>query len=210
MTRGLSAVVLILLAVVHPFAAQSVLDYVVARVGDEAIFKTDVRAAIGLGVVELGNDLNPEEAALQRLIERRLMRRELLRGTPAEPTPDAIEAEVQRMKNYAAVTLKSVMAANGVDEERLRTLARDTLRIELYLDTRFPRLDVSDAEAEQYFRAHPNAFRRNGVLMTFDQARAGAHELAAQERRAGRIDQWLTGLKRRTDVTRPPRPAGAQ
>jgi hypothetical protein len=209
MRRGWSAGLLIVLAVGRPHAAQTVLDYVVARVGDEAIFATDVRAAIGLGVVELGG-ADPEEAALEALIDRRLMLREVLRGTPPEPTADAIEAEVQRMKNYAAATLKATMDANGIDEVVLRRLARDTLRIQLYLDTRFPRLGVNDAEAEQYFRAHPNAFRRNGVLMTFDQAKAAAHELAAQERRTSRIEQWLTGLQKRTDVTRPARPGASR
>jgi hypothetical protein len=209
MTRRLTIVAVIAVAFVRLQAAQTVLDYVVARVGDESIFMTDVRAAIGLGVVELGSDPDPQEAALQRLIDRRVMRKEILRGTPPQPTPEAIDAEVQRMKSYAAGTLKAVMDANGVDEGHLRQLAIDTLRIQLYLDMRFPRLDVNDADAEQYYRAHPNAFSRNGVMMTFDQAKSGAHELAAQERRDTRISQWVTGLKKRTDVSRPPRPAAA-
>jgi hypothetical protein len=182
--------------------AQGVLDRVVARVGDESIFETDVKAAIGLGIVELGADPDPEAAAIDTLIDRRLMLREILRGTPSEPDPAAVDEEVRRMKSYAATTLPSVMAAAGIDEQLLRRLARDTLRIQLYLDTRFPRVDVGEDEARQYYNAHPAAFRRNGVLMTFEQASAGARELAAQERRATRIDQWLAGLARRTEVTR--------
>jgi hypothetical protein len=206
MSRVVMAAAAVALAIARP-DAQGVRDYVVARVGDEAIFATDVRAAIGLGIVELGTHADPEEAALQALIERRLMLREILRSTPPEPGAQAIEAEVARMKSYAAGTLKTVMSANGVDEERLRRFARDTLRVQLYLDTRFPRLDVSDDEAKQYFQGHEDAFRRNGELMTFEQAAAAAHELATQDRRDARIQQWLMGLKKRTDVTRPAQPA---
>ena len=183
-------------------AAQPVLDRVVARVGDESIFSTDVKAAIGLGIVELGSDPDPQSAAVTGLIERRLMMREILRGAGAEPDSVAVDEEVQRMKSYAATTLKSVMESTGIDEPLLRRIARDTLRIRLYLDTRFPHVDVSDDEAQQYFRAHPAAFRRNGELMTFEQAASAAHDLAAQARRAARINQWLDGLRKRTEVTR--------
>ena len=206
----MAAMTAIVLMIPRSAAAQEVRDYIVARVGDEAIFATDVRAAIGLGIVDLGTHADPEEAALQALIERRLMLREILRGRPPEPGADAVEAEVERMKSYAATTFKTVMTVNGIDEERLRRIATDTLRIQLYLDTRFPHVDVSDDEARQYFRAHPDAFRRNGELMTFEQASAAAHALPAQERRNARIQQWLAGLIRRTDVTRPARPASTE
>ena len=206
----MAAVAALVLAIPRPATAQGVRDYVVARVGDESIFATDVRTAIGLGLVELGTYSDPEEAALEGLIDRRLMLREILRGSPPDPGAAAIDAEIARMKSYAGVTLQSVMTANGIDEERLRRIARDTLRIQLFLDTRFPRLtNVSEDDARQYFKAHQDAFRRNGELMTFEQASATARDLAAQERRNARIQQWLVGLQRRTDVTRPARPASA-
>jgi hypothetical protein len=200
MNRPLMLVVMLLAGA--SVSAQGVLDKVVARVGDESIFSTDVKAAIGLGIVELGSDPDPEYAAVTGLIDRRLMMREILRGTTPEPDPAAVDEEVRRMKNYAATTLKSVMSAAGIDEALLRRIARDTLRIQLYLDTRFPRVDVSDDEAQQYYRANPSAFRRNGVLMTYEQASPSAHQLAAQERRQNRINQWLLGLAKRTEVTR--------
>lgn len=200
MTRALTLVMA--LVGTSLVAAQGVLDKVVARVGEESIFATDVKAAIGLGIVELGSDPDPEYAAVTGLIDRRLMMREILRGATPEPDQAAIDEEVRRMKNYAATTLKSVMDSAGIDEALLRRIARDTLRIQLYLDTRFPHVDVSDDEAQQYYRANASAFRRNGVLMSFEQASPSAHQLAAQDRRQTRIDQWLLGLSKRTEVTR--------
>jgi hypothetical protein len=183
--------------------AQTVIDRVVARVGEDVIFSTDVKAALGLGVVTLNGAVDPEQAAVEQLIDRRLMLTEILRGVPPEPDPEAIDAEVARMRSYAATTLKSLMQANGFDERLLRLTARDTLRIQLYVDTRFPQLVVSESEAEQYFRAHPSAFRRNGEMMTFNQAAGAARELASQERRATRISQWVAGLRKRTEISRP-------
>ena len=59
-----------------------------------------------------------------------------------------------------------------------------------------------DSEAQQYYTAHPEAFRRNGVLMTFDQAIDSAREQASRERRSTRIAQWLAGLRKRTEIVR--------
>ncbi len=200
-------VLMVMLLAGTSLAAQGVLDKVVARVGEESIFATDVKAAIGLGIVELGSARDPESAAITGLIDRRLMLREILRGSSPEPDQAAVDEEVGRMKSYAATTLKAVMDSSGIDEQLLRRIARDTLRIQLYLDTRFPHVDVNDDEAQQYYRANPSAFSRNGVLMTFAQAAPSAHELAARDRRSGRINQWLAGLARRTEVTRTEAPA---
>ena len=186
-----------------PAPGQTRLDRVVARVGTESLFETDVKAALGLGIVEPTGTLDPDTAALEQLIDRQLMLAEILRGVPPEPEAAAVDEEVQRMRSYAAATLKSVMDGNGIDDAFLRRAARDTLRIQLYLDTRFPDLPVSDAEAQQYYNNNQSAFRRNGVLMTFDQAAGAARDQAARDRRDGRIRQWLEGLRRRTEITRP-------
>lgn len=195
------AVVLVALSVAA--SAQTRLDRVVARVGTESLFETDVKAALGLGIVEPTGTLDPEAAALEELIDRQLMLAEILRGVPPEPDAAAVDAEVQRMRSFAAGTLKAVMTTNGIDDVFLRRAARDTLRIQLYLDTRFPELPVSDAEAQQYYNSNPSAFRRNGVLMTFEQAVGAARDQASHDRRDARIRQWLEGLRRRTEITRP-------
>jgi len=186
-----------------PVPGQTRLDRVMARVGTESLFETDVKAALGLGMVELTGSLDPQTAALEQLIDRQLMLTEILRSVSPEPDAAAIDEEVQRMRSYAAGTLKSVMATNGIDDVFLRRAARDTLRIQLYLDTRFPELAVSDAEAQQYYNNNQSAFSRNGVLMTFDQAAGAAREQASRDRRDARIRQWLEGLRRRTEITRP-------
>jgi hypothetical protein len=209
--RGATSLLLFLLIAAVPplppgrgaLAAQQIVDQVIVRVGERAIFETEVRAALALGVIEARGNGDPQAAALEAMIERQLMLTEIQRGTPPEPDPAAVDAEVERLKAWAGGELGAIMARNGVDDMRLRQMARDTLRIQLYLDTRFPQPTVSDAEAEAFYKMHPEAFRRNGVLMTFDQAAAAARAAAAQERRESRIAQWLTGLRKRADVRRP-------
>ena len=203
MIRRIGCVAALIMGLVLPAPAQTRLDRVMARVGTESLFETDVKAALGLGLVEPNGTLDPDTAALEQLIDRQLMLTEILRGIPPDPEAAAVDEEVQRMRSFAAATLKSVMDANGIDDAFLKRAARDTLRIQLYLNTRFPQLPVSDAEAQQYYNNNQSAFRRNGVLMTFDQAIGAARDQASRDRRDARIRQWIEGLRRRTEITRP-------
>jgi hypothetical protein len=179
-----------------PLAAQQLVNRVVARVGSDAITQTDLRASLGLGIVEALD----EDEGLQQLIDRRLQLLEVDRLTPIEPSPETIETEVERMKSYAGTGLTRLLEATGITEARLPDIARDTLRIRAYLESRFPFMPVNDSEAEQYYRAHPEAFRRNGVLMSFDEAAPAARAAMTAERRNARIAQWLRDRRARVDV----------
>lgn len=182
-------------------------DRVVARVGDKPILASDVRAAIALGLVDVDGSPAPEEDAIAQLIDRRLMLDEMAKSAVPDVDDDAVEEEVRRLRSYAGANLKAVMDSAGIDETLLRQMARDSVRLNTYLAARFPLVDVSDAEAERYYRTNAEAFRRNGVLMPFEQAAPAARDAASRERREARIAQWIAGLRKRTEVLRPAAPA---
>ena len=97
------------------------------------------------------------------------------------------------------------MQSTGLDEQRIRDLARESLRIQAYLNQRFgATLQVSDEEVEQYYRGHPEEFTRNGVLMSFEEAAPIARQRASALRRSALIAQWLRDLRARAEVATPP------
>jgi len=105
------------------------------------------------------------------------------------------------MKARVGERLDAVMRANGVDEVRLRGLARDTLRIRLYLDQRFgTSTQVTEEDARKYFEEHRDQFTRNGEPLTFEQAAAEARQRASAERQAKAVTQWLQDLRSRSEV----------
>jgi hypothetical protein len=115
-----------------PVGAQQVLDRVVARVGSSAITQTDVEAATAFGVID------PQAGEpLRQMIDRRLMLAEVNRFPPPEPSAAAIAELVARMKASAGARMADVMKRTGVDEKRLTELARETLRIQGYIQQRF-------------------------------------------------------------------------
>jgi hypothetical protein len=147
-----------------------------------------------------------DDEVLQRVIERRLALSEVNRIPRTEPDPEAVDAEVARMKAHAGPRLAGLLASTGTPESRLPDIARDTVRIRAYLANRFPAVPVSDADAEEYYRAHPDEFRRDGARLSFEEAAPAARAALAAERRNIRIAQWLNNLRERVEVSMPPSP----
>ena len=183
-------------------SAQELLDRVMARVGTTSIMMTDVTAAIGLGLVEVPSGVEPQVAATQQLIDRELMLNEVARFRPAEPPQAAVDAEAAVLRSRAGVGLERLMLATGLDDARLRDMARDNLRIQAYLTQRFgATVQVSDEEVLQYYRSNQAEFTRNGVLIPFEDAEPLARQRASALRRSTGIAQWLGDLRGRGSVT---------
>jgi hypothetical protein len=182
-------------------SAQQLIDRVLARVASNAITLTDVRAAIGLGVVQTAPGENAETVARDQLIERELLLEEIARFPPPEPAAADIEKEVARLDANAGRQLESLMQATGVDAQRIRDMARDTLRIQAYVNQRFGTAAVAgDDEARQYYDTHQTEFTRNGVVAPFLEVIAEARQRASTDRRRTLVNQWIRDLRARADV----------
>lgn len=183
---------------IAPSRAQGqLIDRIVARIESTTITLSDVRTAIELGLVPapVGADVAP---AIRAMVDRQLMLAEVQRFPPPEPPAAAIEQERARLMMR---TSAARLAAAGLDERRVREMARDTLRIQAYLDQRFGNAaQVSDEEAAAYYEAHPGEFMRGGVLMPLADALPDARQRASAARRQTTIDQWARDLRSRADV----------
>jgi hypothetical protein len=178
-------------------AQGQLIDRIVARIESTTITLSDVRTAIELGLVPapVGSDM---AAAITAMVDRQLMLAEVQRFPPPEPPAAAIDQEraVLLMR-----TTSARLAAAGLDERRVRELARDTLRIQAYLDQRFGNAaQISDEEAAAYYQAHPAEFTRAGVLAPLADVLEAARQRASAARRQATIDQWARDLRMRTDV----------
>jgi len=183
---------------------QQLLERVVARVGEESILLTDVNAALGIGLVTARPGADPVASASEQLIERALALAEVARFTPPEPDTDAVEREVARLRANAGAGLQQLMRDTGLDDTRLREMARDNLRLEAYLAQRFgAAIQLTGDEVAAYYRSNPDEFRRNGVIIPFDEAEPLARQRATAARREEVVSQWLGDLVARGEVTRP-------
>ena len=179
--------------------AQLLLDRVLARIGTEAITQTDVEALVEFGLIEARSPTVP--AAVQQAIDRQLMLREVARFPPAEPPAADVEKQLAAMKARVGDRLGQMLEITGLNEDRLRGLARDALRIRNYLQQRFGiSAQVPEEEARKYFDAHRAEFTRNGVPLAFEDVAADVRQRAAAARVQGAVTQWLQDLRSRSDV----------
>jgi hypothetical protein len=181
--------------------AQQLLDRIVARVNGYAITLSDVKAAVALGIVK-GDPA--DDSAIQPLIDRQLMLAEVARFIPPEPEPSAIDREVAAIKARVGPKLDAIMESAGLDEGRIREIARENLRLQAYLDQRFgTSTQLTEDEVERYYRIHPEEFTRDGRLMPFVEAEPTARANAAGERRTATVAQWLRDLRARAEISKP-------
>jgi hypothetical protein len=181
-------------------SAQQLLERIVARVDGTAITLTDVKAALALGIAGLSADAG-EPAATELLIDRQLMLAEVERFAPPEPAPDDVAREAAVMTARVGGNVGTLARETGVDEARILEIARDTLRIQGYLNQRFGTArQLTEEEVLQYYRIHPEEFTLEGRLIPFGEAEPFARELAAAERRSVTIAQWLRDLRGRADI----------
>jgi hypothetical protein len=191
-----------------PVSAQQLLDRVVARVGTVAITLSDVRAAIGLGLVETASAT--DAAPVQPLIDRQLMLVEVARFPPPDPALAAIDAQIETMRAHAGAELGALMRNTGIDEQRIRELARDTLRIRGYVDQRFgTSVQVTEDDVRRYYEAHAQEFTRNAMPIPFEEAAPEARRRASDERLRATVEQWLQDLRARAEVVVLNPPPGA-
>ena len=180
-------------------SAQQPLDRLLARIGTTAVTQNDVKAAVGLGLVDAQSAEDPN--ALKQVIDRQLMLTEVARFPPPEPPADVVDKQLATMKMHAGDGLVSLLHETGLDEMRLRNLARDTLRIQAYVAQRFgTSRQVTSDEVRRYYDEHQTQFMRNGKVIPFDEAESDARRLAAAARLRDAISQWVSELRMRADV----------
>ena len=115
------------------------IDRVLAVVAGQLITLTDVRAAIDLRLQTTDGAPDPVRAVLTKLIDRELILAEVDRYAPPEPTAEAVNREVERVRARfeSQAALDTALAQSGIDEKHLRETLRQDLRMRAYLDQRF-------------------------------------------------------------------------
>ncbi len=191
-----------------PVAAQ-IVDRLVAIVGEQAITLSDVRAVRTLGLSLRGEAAPPasseptDETIVGKLIERELMRAEVDRFGMPQPPADVLNARVQAVRGHypTASAWTAALDGCGLSESRFRAWLADDWRIDQYLQQRFDAAaQPTDEEVLQYYQSREREFAVDGRPRPFDEVQDEARRRLTDARRRTLVDEWLTGLRRRTEV----------
>jgi hypothetical protein len=177
---------------------QELLDRTLALVGGQPITLSDTRAALALGLIDAGT---PQADALAQLIRRELILREVQRYAPAAPSASSVDARLaeirKRFPDGAALT--RVLDTHAFSETRLRAWVSDDLRTEAYLAQRFASASTpTDIEVARHYTENKTSFDRQGL--SFEEATPAIRRQLVELRRNELILDWVSDLRRRTEV----------
>ena len=181
-----------------------IIDRVLAVVSGKPITLSDVTAAVRFGLVDYASSENPDDAALNALIERQLQLIEVNRYLPPEPEAAEIDLRLAQLRARFpdAAPFERALEDTGVTPAQLRANLRDSIRIENYLRQRFGAgYQPSEDEVQRYYRVNTGEFVRDGVVRPYAEVRDLARKRLIEERASALVREWTESLRRRVDVT---------
>jgi hypothetical protein len=186
-----------------PVLDAQVVDRVLAVVSGTVILMSDVRAAISLGLFDPGSAVDPVEAAMRWLIDRRLVLDEAGRGGRVEVPPAVIDRAVGQVRQRfpSEDEYRRALEGLGLDDAGVRRLVREALLVRQYVEDRFDSaVPPSDEEVREYYASHADRFVRDGRQRAFEEAVADVAAAVQEDRRALAVSAWMDRLRRRADI----------
>lgn len=177
------------------------IERTLALVGGQPITLSDARAAIALRL--LSDDRASDDIAVitGMLVDRELVLREVQRYAPPSPPESLVDAHLDEIRARFAdpAAFNSVLDRYGFTEARLRAWIRDDLRTDAYLAQRFASASTpTDAELSGAYARSRAEFDKSGL--SAEQALPVLRNRVIATRRTELIKDWLSDLRRRTDV----------
>jgi hypothetical protein len=198
-------VLVLLTMLAAPAALNAVLvDRVAVAVGNEAITDSEIDREIRLTALENGEqpkfDLNTRREATQRLIEQKLIRKEIEFGGYPRVPDEAVEAALQALfkEHGGKAAVDRALAANHLTEDDLREHLRWQLELLKFIDLRFrPAVQVTPEDVDKYYQQH---FSTQAAAQPPSEIRAKIEEKLTGERVDAQMERWLRSARRRTPI----------
>lgn len=188
-----------------------VIDRIAVSVGSSVITASDIDRDIR--VTAFLNGVPPDfsaasrRATADRMVEQKLVRRELEISRYPVPEASAAEPEFEafRKEHYPAdAEFQSALAHYGISEQEVRDEMLWQLTLLRFIEVRFrPAVEVSEQDVQEYFdrvvkpaaqAAHP------GQPVTLDDYRGQIQSTLTGKRADAELDNWLKETRQRTEI----------
>ena len=185
-------------------ATQEVVDRIVARVENDVLLLSDVRA-LGRYQQFLDGKSESDDAILDRLIDQWIVRTEADASHSPRPTEADIDRGLSRVRNSFATEqeYQARMKPAGLGEQDLRAMVASQLYLSNYLDSRFRaavRIDPKQVADFYETSVVPRAKARGQEPPTLDAARDSIQEALIQNGINQQAEQWLKESRLRLHI----------
>jgi len=185
-------------------AAQEVVDRIVARVENDVILLSDVRA---LSRYQQFLDGKSESNAqiLDRLIDQWIVRTEADVSRSPQPSGADIDRSLSRVRDSfgSEQEYETRRKQAGLTEQDVRAMVSSQLYLSNYLDSRFrPAVQIDSREIEDFYQSAvvPRAKARGQEPPSLDAARESIQEALIQNGINQQAEQWLKESRLRLHV----------
>lgn len=188
-----------------------IIDRIAVTVDNQVITTSEITLEIRLTAFLNGDQLDFSPAARRnaanRLIEQKLIRREMEVGRYSAPSGGNVEPmlkEVQEQRFPGSGEYSRALAQYGITEEELKTYLLWQLTLLRFLDIRFrPGVEVTDAQIQSYFdknRAEFEARAGGSRNTTLDDVRDQIRRMLTEEGVDRQMDEWLAEARKRSRI----------
>lgn len=200
----LALLALLLAAVCVHLAAQEMLDRIVARIEDDVILLSEVRALSAYQKF-LDGKSEGDEQILDRLIDQWVVHSEAETSHFPRPSEADVQRYVEHVKNTfaSAAEYESRKKECGLSAAQIREMAAAQLYLSNYLDSRFrPAVQLDPKAVEDFYQnaVVVRAKARGQEPPTLEASREVIQEALIQEGINAEADRWLKESRGRIHV----------
>ena len=187
-----------------PTSAQEVIDRIAARVENDIILLSDVRALARYQQLVEGK-AESDAQILDRLIDQWIVRSEADTAQFPHPSDTDVAAGVERVqKSFTSTSeFETRKEQIGLADGEIKTMVAAQLYLSNYLDSRFrPSAKVEPKDVQEFYAKAvvPRAQERGQAAPSLDTARDYIHEALVQRSINEQADRWLSESRSRLRV----------
>ena len=202
--RRLAVLAATVLAAGTRLYAQEVVDRIAARVENDVILLSEVRALSRYQKFVDGQS-ESDDQILDRLVDQWIVRTEATAARFPRPSAAEIDRNLERLKKSFAseAEFEARIRESQLTEAEVRELVDSQLYLSNYLDSRFrPAVQVDPQEVEKFYHEGivPRAKARGQEPPTLEAAREAIQEALLQRGINAQADQWIRESRSRLHV----------
>jgi len=190
-------------------ADAAIIDRIAVTLDSQVITESEIMLEIRLTALLNGEpvDATPQarKKAANRLIEQKLIRREVELGHYVQPSPGEEEPmlkQIQAQRFHGPDDYRKALEKYGVDEAQLRGHLLWQLTLLRFIEVRFPpSVEVTDEDMHQYFVQHlPELEKRAGKPVSIESVRNEIRDALTEQLVDKQLNDWLAEARGRTHI----------
>jgi hypothetical protein len=203
----------LLIAAATPGFAGEVIDGIVATVNRQPLLRSDWDEAVCFEAFMQQRPLtavtkSDRVLALQRLIDRQLLKAQMGNADYMEPSNDELLQDLAKLRAQLPngnddQSWRKLLATYGLNEELVKQHLRNEFQVMNFVEVRLrPNVHVQPEDVEAYYHNQllPDLQKNGGQVVPLDQVEPRIRELLTQQRMDELLDAWMHNLRQQAEI----------